>query len=163
MIIAFSMWPHSSFYDAFLFTAAPPILPTFCTLTTPPLTTSQLLSFSLPPSYHPSYSLFLTPLSLFFSPSQFPPYVSPSLLPSLPPIPFPPSLSHPFPSLPPSLSFPFNLTGNGYLDGEGFSPIGRVVSGMQYIDAIYTVSTLLFCAVYCKSYDSKHSWKTQFK
>lgn len=36
------------------------------------------------------------------------------------------------------------LTGNGYLDAEGFAPIGRVVSGMKYIDAIYTVSTVRY-------------------
>jgi peptidyl-prolyl cis-trans isomerase A (cyclophilin A) len=30
-----------------------------------------------------------------------------------------------------------NLVDNGYLDKEGFAPIGKVISGMEQVDAIY--------------------------
>ena len=29
------------------------------------------------------------------------------------------------------------LAGNGYLDNQGFSPIGQVVIGMEFVDQLY--------------------------
>lgn len=31
-----------------------------------------------------------------------------------------------------------NLADNGYLDKEGFAPIGEISDGMEYVDALYT-------------------------
>lgn len=40
--------------------------------------------------------------------------------------------------VPPSPQVFINFVDNGNLDGMGFSPFGRVISGMDAVDAIYS-------------------------